>query len=87
MLNFYLFLLRPLIIDPQQQANKWIKNMEKHNKLQIIKLNDKHLCRVLENSLQFGQPLLIEDIHEDLDTILEPVLLKQVFKQVSCVNS
>ncbi len=56
--------------------------MEKSNKLQIIKLSDKHLVRILENSLQFGQPLLIEDIHEDLDTILEPILLKQIFKQV-----
>uniref|UniRef100_A0A3Q2P345 Dynein heavy chain coiled coil stalk domain-containing protein n=1 Tax=Fundulus heteroclitus TaxID=8078 RepID=A0A3Q2P345_FUNHE len=29
----------PLMIDPQGQANKWVKNMEKANSLHIIKLN------------------------------------------------
>ena len=72
----------PLMIDPQGQANKWIKNLEKINKIQFIKLNDKFLSRVLENCLQFGQPLMIEDIQEELDPILEPVLLKLIFKQV-----
>ena len=72
----------PLMIDPQGQANKWIKNLEKANKMQVIKLNDKFLSRMLENCLQFGQPLMIEDIQEELDPILEPVLLKLIFKQV-----
>ncbi|KAG7245081.1 hypothetical protein INR49_023647, partial [Caranx melampygus] len=30
----------PLMIDPQGQANKWVKNMEKANKLAVIKLSD-----------------------------------------------
>ena len=25
----------PLMIDPQGQANKWVKNMEKQNKLEV----------------------------------------------------
>ena len=28
----------PLFIDPQQQANKWIKTLEKDNELLIVKL-------------------------------------------------
>ena len=31
--------------------------------------------------LQFGNPCLMENIGEELDAILEPVLLKQTFKQ------
>ncbi|XP_048576009.1 dynein axonemal heavy chain 3 isoform X2 [Nematostella vectensis] len=71
----------PLMIDPQGQANKWIKNMEKENKLSVIKLSDANYVRTLENSITFGTPVLLENIGEDLDPILEPLLLKQTFKQ------
>uniref|UniRef100_A0A3Q2XWV6 Dynein heavy chain coiled coil stalk domain-containing protein n=1 Tax=Hippocampus comes TaxID=109280 RepID=A0A3Q2XWV6_HIPCM len=40
---------RPLMIDPQGQANKWVKNSEKDNKLNIIKLTDDDYMRTLEN--------------------------------------
>ena len=71
----------PLIIDPQGQANKWIKNMERENRLAVIKLTDPNYARTLENSIQFGTPVLIENIGEELDPLLEPVLLKLTFKQ------
>ncbi|XP_068431186.1 dynein axonemal heavy chain 3 isoform X2 [Clinocottus analis] len=71
----------PLMIDPQGQANKWIKNMEKANKLAVIKLSDGNYVRVLENCIQFGTPVLLENIGEELDPVLEPLLLKQTFKQ------
>lgn len=44
------------MIDPQGQANKWIKNMEKTNSLHLIKLNDPDYIRTLENCIQFGTP-------------------------------
>ncbi|XP_059139620.1 dynein axonemal heavy chain 3-like isoform X2 [Physella acuta] len=71
----------PLMIDPQGQANKWVKNMEKANKLNIIKLSDANYMRTLENSIQFGTPILLENVAEELDPILEPVLQKLTFKQ------
>ncbi|XP_043848111.1 dynein axonemal heavy chain 7 [Dromiciops gliroides] len=71
----------PLMIDPQGQANKWVKNMEKANSLHIIKLSDADYVRTLENCIQFGTPVLLENVGEELDPILEPLLLKQTFKQ------
>eukprot|EP01135_Chromosphaera_perkinsii_P007265 Nk52_evm73s745 gene=Nk52_evmTU73s745 len=71
----------PLMIDPQGQANKWVKNMEKDNKLVVIKLTDSDYIRTLENSIQFGHPVLMENVGEELDAVLEPLLLKQVFLQ------
>ncbi|ETE66939.1 Dynein heavy chain 7, axonemal, partial [Ophiophagus hannah] len=71
----------PLMIDPQGQANKWVKNMEKANSLHVIKLSDSEFVRTLENCVQFGTPVLLENVAEELDPILEPLLLKQTFKQ------
>ncbi|KAF2360955.1 Dynein heavy chain AAA module D4 [Trinorchestia longiramus] len=71
----------PLLIDPQGQANKWIRNMEKDNSLQVLKLSDPDFIRALENCVQYGQPVLLENVSEELDPILEPLLLKQTFKQ------
>lgn len=43
----------PLMIDPQTQANKYIKNMGKdHNEgIEIIKANDSTLMKVMELSV------------------------------------
>ena len=45
------------MIDPQGQANKWVKNMEKPNSLQVIKLSDPMYTRTLENCIQVGEGL------------------------------
>ncbi|XP_021206053.2 dynein axonemal heavy chain 6 isoform X1 [Bombyx mori] len=71
----------PLTIDPQEQANRWIKNMERDNGLQITKLNDPGYVRILENCIRLGWPMLIEDLGETLEATLSPVLLKQTFLQ------
>ncbi|KAJ3214893.1 Dynein heavy chain 1, axonemal [Dinochytrium kinnereticum] len=71
----------PLLIDPQGQANKWIRNMEKDNQLDIIKLTDRDFLRTLENGIRFGKPVLLENVEEKLDPALEPILLRQTYKQ------
>ena len=71
----------PLLIDPQIQANAWIRSMETPRGLKVIKLTDDSYLRVLENCIQFGQPVLLENVMEELDPSLEPLLLKQLFKQ------
>ena len=78
----------PLLIDPQGQANKWIKNLEKSKNLQVVKLTDSDYLRTLENAVQFGTPVLLENVGEELDPVLEPLLLKQTFKQggITCIR-
>ncbi|XP_069500104.1 dynein axonemal heavy chain 1 [Ambystoma mexicanum] len=71
----------PHFIDPQGQANKWIKNMEKDNGIDVVKLSDRDYLRSLENSIRFGKPFMLENVGEELEPALEPVLLKQTYKQ------
>lgn len=71
----------PLMIDPQDQANRWIRQMESRNGLHVIKLTDPNFLRTLENAIRIGQPVLLEEVGEALDPSLEPILLKQTFKQ------
>ncbi len=62
--------------------------MEKANNLQVIKLTDTNYLRTLENSIQFGSPVLLENVGEELDPSLERLLDKQIFKQggVNCIR-
>lgn len=66
------------MIDPQGQANKWIKNMEKPKNLAVIRLNQPDYVRVLENAIQFGQPVIIGD-----ENILIPVIFIPYFTGAS----
>lgn len=45
------------MIDPQGQANRWIKNMEKPFHLNVVRITQADFSRVLENAVQFGQPV------------------------------
>ncbi|KAJ8968970.1 hypothetical protein NQ314_002002 [Rhamnusium bicolor] len=71
----------PLFIDPQAQANKWVKNMGKQMGLAICKLADKDLMRTMESAIRFGKAVLVENVGTELDPALDPVLLRQVYNQ------
>ena len=69
-----------LIIDPQSQANRFIKNFERENKLHVIKLSDAKFLQIFEGGIRTGQPVLLENIDEHLDPALDPILLKHISK-------
>ena len=64
----------------QGQANKWIRNMEGPNGLKICKQTQSTFVRTIENAIQFGTPVLLENVTEVIDPVLESVLLRQVIK-------
>ncbi|CBJ31040.1 dynein heavy chain [Ectocarpus siliculosus] len=76
----------PLLIDPQGQANRFVKNLGKDttlcpNGMDVAKLTQKKVLQILENGVRFGKWVLLENIGEELDAALEPILLQQKFKQ------
>lgn len=75
----------PLMIDPQTQANKFIKNLGKsiETGLDVFKPSEGNLLRNLELAIQFGKWVLLENIGEELDPALEPILLQQKVKSGS----
>lgn len=69
-----------LCIDPQQQANKWIKNMEKDNNILMLKFGTLNFLREMSGAVRNGRPTLVEDMEEYVDPAIDPILLKQQFK-------
>ena len=68
----------PLMIDPQSQGLSWIKQREEANQLRVTSLIDKRFRNTLEDSMAFGTPLLIENVEEEIDPVLDPVLNKEI---------
>jgi dynein heavy chain len=70
----------PLIIDPQSQGNKWMKNMEKANNHKVIKLSNPKFLNIIDTSIRMGFPVLLENVEDKLDPSLEPILTKSIVK-------
>lgn len=75
-----------LFLDPQQQANKWIKQMESGNHLKVVKLSDPLYFNELLNCMNIGHPILIEDIVEPLDICLEPIFNFRISKRNNLIR-
>ncbi|GFR46074.1 hypothetical protein Agub_g7539 [Astrephomene gubernaculifera] len=71
----------PLCIDPQGQANRWIKAMNESSKIKVLKQSDPSYLRSLESAVSLGLPVLLEGVGQELDPSLDPLLLRQTFKQ------
>jgi len=67
----------PLLVDPQQQANKWIRVMQ-GQKLKVIDMKMKNFLRILESAIIFGLPVLLQDLSEEIDASIEPLLRKDI---------
>lgn len=76
---------RPLFIDPQGQANMFIKKMgndcKKPDFFKVLKATDDNISKTLEQSLKLGKWVLIEGVSEKLSPELEPVLSPQITKK------
>ena len=68
------------MIDPQLQGIKWIKN--KYGKsLNTIRLGQKNFLETLETCLSKGTHLLIENMLEDIEPVLGPLIGRSLIKK------
>jgi len=71
----------PLCIDPQNQANSFIRKMGLDVKKQffkVMKASEDKISNELEMSIKLGKWIMIENVNEKLSPELEPVLVPQI---------
>lgn len=71
----------PLVIDPQTQGIKWLKQKEAGNGLAMVQLTQKNWTKKIERALTNGETIIIENLGEEIDATLEPVLARAVYKK------
>lgn len=71
-----------LSIDPQTQANSWIKKMFSKGKhpLLVLDVYDKDLIKKLSKAVSGGKTVLLQDVGEVLDPSLDNLLNKATIK-------
>jgi dynein heavy chain len=62
-----------ICVDPQYQANKWLKKQEDLNDLILLSYGEVNMTKQLELGIKFGKPVLVENIGNKLDLMLHPI--------------
>lgn len=70
----------PLMIDPQLQGINWIRGRFKDN-LHVVRLGTKKLVETMERAIQNGHTVLVENIGEDIDAVLSPIIKREITKR------
>jgi dynein heavy chain len=76
----------PLMVDPQGQANRWIKSREaprisQNPAMCITTLSARNLKDQIEFTMGEGLCLLIENVENDVDPMLDPLMGKEIIKK------
>lgn len=70
----------PLMIDPQLQGIKWIKQRY-GERLKVIRLGQKGYLDKIEQAIAGGETLLIENIDESIEAVLDPLLGRNTIRK------
>jgi len=72
---------RALMIDPQNQAWKWIRNVESDNGLKMVDCRSTNGAQTLETALRNGYPTLMRIDFENIDPRVVSILSSPVVRQ------
>uniref|UniRef100_A0A8C4ZK88 Uncharacterized protein n=1 Tax=Gadus morhua TaxID=8049 RepID=A0A8C4ZK88_GADMO len=75
----------PLIVDPQLQGIKWIKNRYGET-LRVIRIGQRGYLDEIERALSAGEVVLIENMEEAVDPVLGPLLGRETIKKGRCIK-
>jgi dynein heavy chain len=77
----------PLLIDPQLQGIRWLKNYESQRtkandrNLVILRPGEKAWMMKIINAISSGDTVILENVSENLDASLDPILSKAVYRK------
>lgn len=60
---------------------KGIKELERKNDIHVVKFTQHDWMKKIEMAIEIGRPVLVENILEELEAPLDPILLRQTYKQ------
>ena len=70
----------PLMIDPQQQGVKWIRNRFA-DELVLLNLNQPRWLSIITRAVEQGHTVLIENVSENIDPTLDSILQRAIIKK------
>lgn len=70
-----------LMIDPQLQGISWLKTREAKNDLQVTRLTNPKMVKILEASIESGKPVMIENLENSIDAVIQPVYARAIIKR------
>ena len=70
-------LQNPMMVDPQLQASKWLKNMMKQYDLVSLKVGSDSFLKHLESALRMRHPILIETSESSIDPAINSLVAKE----------
>ncbi|CAF0886754.1 unnamed protein product, partial [Adineta ricciae] len=70
----------PLMVDPQLQGVKWIRTRY-GDKLVVIRLGAKGYMEKIEHAIAAGETLLVENIEENIEAILDPLIGRNTIRK------
>jgi len=64
------------MIDPQNQAFKWLNKSYSRSVKKIVKLSDGNFLHVMKSAITNGLPVLLIDVEETLPAVLDNIFAK-----------
>lgn len=69
------------MIDPTSNVLKWFKNHNKNHPLDFSTQNTQKFNTNLELAVRFGKIFIVEDIDDEISSVLLPILRKEFVYQ------
>ena len=70
-----------LIIDPQLQGITWLRKTWDSSNLQVTRLSNPKIVRIIEQSIEAGNPVMIENLENTIDAVIQPVYSRAIVKR------